>query len=200
MIHSDPSQGCIRCIDYTDGAKFRANLNSGGDACECLPWEEDADIIPDPSTQVIARSGSAIVDTIFDMSASSSANSCKCNTGKFTSTSSDSLMCLECATSAGFLVDQSQLTDCNSVSQCESPRGFNDVFEVAKPNDPAHVPSVLCVCDTSKNFFDNKGGETPVEGCYCNKADNWWTLISGEYVEADAYDSNIDYTDLSHGF
>ena len=168
-------------------------MNSGKDGCECQAYE------PDDSQALGRASGSAIPESTFDMSASNPADGCKCNTGKFTSTSSGTLMCLECATSAGF-VDQSQLTDCDTVSQCESPRGFSEVHEVKDPDDPAHVPSVFCACDTSKNFFDNKGGETPVEGCYCNEADNWWTLVSGEYIALSAYDSNTDYTDLSNGF
>ena len=162
-------------------------MNSAKDGCECFPNELD-------DAAALGRTGTAILDTTFDMSASNPADGCKCNTGKYTSTSSGTLMCLECATSAGFLVDQTQLTDCKTDAQCE-PRGFvGDVFEVESG------PSVLCVCDTSKNFFDNKGGELAVEGCYCNIADNWWTLISGEYVEATGYDSNIDYTDLRNGF
>ena len=190
MIHSTPSNGCIKCIDYTDGNTFRANLNDAQNGCECLPYEAD-----DATAQARASSD-AIADTLFDMNASPN-SACKCSTGKYTSTSSGSLMCLECPASAGFL-DAADLTDCADVSQCVSPKGFSSVHEDTT-TDPA-APTVLCGCDTSKNFFNNVGTKTPLEGCYCHTGDNWWTLRSGEYKETTQYEADIDYTDISFGF
>lgn len=194
MIHTVPSNGCRRCIDYNDGNTFRGNLNDAEDACECLPYESDDGV-------ALGRASSdAIPDTVFDMTAPFN-SACKCNTGKYTSTSSGSLMCLECAASAGFL-DAAALTDCLSASaQCEA-RGFSSVVE---DTTDAQNPTVRCGCDTSKNFFDNVGGKEDVEGCYCYKGDNWWTkLTTGEYVETDGPPfsvnvADIDYSDLSHG-
>ena len=177
----------MRCIDYTDGSTFRANLNAAQDACECLSYEVD-------DAEALARGSSeAIVDSVFDMSAPTNA-ACKCATGKYTSTSSGTLMCLECPFFAGFLADYSQLTNCLSAStQCEL-RGFSTVVE--DKWDP-HNPSVRCGCDTSKNFVDNIGLQWDVEGCFCNIGDNWWTLRNGEYKETNQYESDIDYTDIS---
>ena len=139
MIHSVQSNGCRRCIDYTDGATYRAQLNNG--ACECQPYEAD-------DATALARGGGAITDTVFDITAPFN-SACKCSTGKFTSTSSGSLMCLECAASAGFLADPTQLTDCLSAStQCEPNKGFSSVHEDTT-TDPSN-PTVLCGCDTSK--------------------------------------------------
>ena len=191
MIHSNQPQGCIRCIDYTDGSTFRANLNTAGTGCECLPY--DANVL-DGNNQLITRTGSAITNTEFDMTASSA---CKCKTGKFTSTSSGTLMCLECPASSGFRVDQTLLTDCLFESnQCEPNKGFSSVHE---DKTTPSAPTVLCGCDTSKNFFDNVGTITPLEGCYCNTGDKWWTLRTGEYKETTQYVADIDYTDLSYG-
>ena len=197
VIHdSDATQGCKRCIDYTDGTTFRAQLNNG--ACECQPFEAD-------EATALARGGGAITDTVFDMSASLN-TACKCYTGKFTSTSSGSLMCLECAASAGFLTPPDPLvpdplTDClSAATQCEA-RGFSSVVE---DTTDAQNPKVRCGCDTSKNFYDNVGQKEDVEGCFCYKNDNWWTkLKTGEYVETDGPAGvnvdDIDYSDLSHG-
>ena len=194
MIHTVPSNGCRRCIDYNDGNTFRGNLNDAEDACECLPYESDDGV-------ALGRASSdAIPDTVFDMTAPFN-SACKCSTGKFTSTSSGSLMCLECAASAGFLGDPAQLTDCLSAStQCEPDKGFSSVHEDTT-SDPQN-PSVLCGCDTSKNFFDNVGTVTPLQGCYCHTGDNWWTkrTPSGEYEKTTQYETDIDYSDLSYGF
>ena len=209
VIHdSDVTQGCKRCIDFNDGSTFRANLNSAGDACECLPYDADAAVL-DANNQLIRRSGSAITGTVFSMSANSA---CQCAAGKFTSTSSGSLMCLECAAAAGFLTPdpsssdpllQNPLTDClSAATQCEA-RGFSTVDEDKTDADGdglADSPTVRCGCDTSKNFFDNVGGKVDVEGCYCYKGDNWWTLVNGEYIETDGYVADINYDDLSDGF
>ena len=196
VIHdSDATQGCKRCIDYTDGTTFRAQLNNG--ACECQPFEAD-------EATALDRGAGAITDTVFDMSASLN-TACKCNTGKFTSVSSGSLMCLECAAAAGFLAppNDASLTDClSAATQCEA-RGFSSVVEDDTDGDGdglADNPSVRCGCDTSKNFFDNVGGKVDVEGCYCYKGDNWWTLVNGEYIETDGYVADINYDDLSDGF
>ena len=193
MIHNDPSQGCIRCIDYTDGANFRANLNSGGDACECLPWEADNDII-DSSTQAITRSGSAILETQFDMTASFD-TACKCNIGKYTIIS-NGLKCLECSADAGF-VEDSELTDCKDPSdQCES-KGFSSVEE--DTTDPDN-PTVRCGCDTSLNFADNVGPKIDTPGCWCDTNENWWTLrTDGEYKETIQHETDIEYADISQG-
>jgi len=191
LVHSVQSNGCRRCIDYNDDSTFRANLNDAKDACECLPYESD-------DTTALGRGSSdAIVDTLFDITAPFN-SACKCTTGKYTSTSSGSLMCLECAASAGFL-DIAQLTDCLSAStQCEPNKGFSSVHE-DETTDPQN-PTVLCGCDTSKNFFDNVGTVTPLQGCYCHTGDNWWTLRAGEYKETTQYEADIDYTDTSFGF
>ena len=188
VIHANQSQGCSRCIDFTDGQTFRANLNDAGDACECLPFE------PDDITALSRSSADVIVDTVFDISAPAN-TACKCWTGKYTSTSTGTLMCLECATYAGFIDDPSHLTDClSATTQCE-PRGFSTVVESISWDH--YNPSVRCGCDTSKNFVDNIGAQTDLEGCYCNAYDNWWTLRSGEYQETTQYESDIDYTDIS---
>ena len=176
-------------------------MNNG--ACECQPFEADEET-------ALARGAGAITDTVFDMSASLN-TACKCNTGKFTSVSSGSLKCLECAAAAGFLTPpsdpllQNPLTDClSAATQCE-PRGFSSVVEDKTDADSdglADNPSVRCGCDTSKNFYDNVGAKEDVEGCYCYKGDNWWTkLKTGEYVETDGPSAvnvaDIDYDDLS---
>ena len=104
---------------------------------------------------------------------------------------------MECPASSGFLVNQTQLTDCLFASnQCEPNKGFSSVHE---DKTTPSAPTVLCGCDTSKNFFDNVGTITPLEGCYCNTGDNWWTLRAGEYKETTQYEADIDYTDLSYG-
>lgn len=187
MIHSTRSQGCIKCIDYTDGSTFRANLNGAKDACECLPYEAD-------DAAALARGSSDLIpDTEFDMTVAAN-EACKCIPGKYT-IASNGLKCLECAASAGFL-DAAQLTDCRSATaQCE-PRGFSSV---AEDTTDADNPTVRCGCDTSKNFYDNVGAKEDKEGCYCYKGDNWWTLVNGEYIETDGYVADIDYSDLSHG-
>ena len=203
VIHdSDVTQGCKRCIDFNDGSTFRANLNGAGDACECLPYDADAAVL-DANNQLISRSGSAITGTVFSMSANSA---CQCAAGKFTSTSSGSLQCLECAASAGFLTPPDPLlpdplTDClSATTQCE-PRGFSSVVE---DTTDAQNPKVRCGCDTSKNFYDNVGQKEDVEGCFCYTGDSWWTkLKTGEYAETDGPAGvnvdDIDYSDLSHG-
>ena len=166
-----------------------------GGTCQCLPYDTDANVIDSTDVNgrlVAARTASAITDAVFDFDASTNA-ACSCPTGKYTlktpSSTPPTFACLECPTSAGFLA--SGLTDCNSVSQCES-RGFSSVYE-----DVAATQPIFCACDTTKNFVDNKGTSTALEGCYCNTGDNWWTLVSGEYVKAEAYDPNIDYSDIS---
>ena len=194
VIHSgDATQGCKRCIDYTDGLTFRGHLDG---TCKCLPYASDANVIDSTDVNgrlVASRAVSAITDAVFNFDASPN-SACTCPTGKYTlktpSSTPPTFACLECPTSAGFLA--SGLTDCNSVSQCES-RGFSSVYE-----DVAATQPIFCACDTTKNFVDNKGTSTALEGCYCNTGDKWSTLISGEYVEATAYDPNIDYSDISN--
>ena len=171
--------------------------------CKCLPYDTDANVIDsnDANGRLVAsRAASEITDAVFNFDASPN-SACTCPTGKYTlktpSTQNPSapptFACLECPTSAGFLA--SGLTDCNSVSQCES-RGFSSVYE-----DAAATPAIMCACDTTKNFVNNKGTSTAVEGCHCNTDENWWTKQSGsgEYVEATSYDGNADYTDTSDG-
>lgn len=178
----------MRCIDFTDHSTFRAYLNGNRDACECGPYEAD------DMTALTWRSANTIADSVFDISAPSN-SACKCVTGKYTSTSSGTLLCLECSPSAGFLGDFTLLTDClSATTQCE-PRGFSTVFEDTFDH---FNPVVRCGCDTSKNFFDNIAVGMDVEGCFCNLNDNWWTLTSsGEYQPIDYYEHDIDYSDIS---
>ena len=185
MIHSDPSNGCIRCIDYQKSGIFRAHLNSAKDGCECLPWEAD------DTTALGRTSNDLIPNTEFDMTASLDSG-CKCNDGKYTLTK-NGLQCLDCPTTAGFLpIDQ--LTNCETVDQCEA-RGFESP-QLDESTDP---PTVRCGCDTTKNFADNVGPVQDTEGCWCDTGENWWTLrTDGEYKETDQYELDIDYSDISN--